>query len=72
MITIKTNLKQMPEYCDDCRWYGTRPHPMKGWTELCELMGECMDDDAKEGWLYDGNGRPANCPLVEVEGSDRE
>ena len=72
MIAIKTNMAFMPEYCDDCRWYGTRPHPMKGWTVLCELMGECMDDDVDEGWQYDGGSRPANCPLVKVEGGDTE
>ena len=71
MIAIKTNIKAMPEYCDDCRWYGTRPHPYKGWTEQCELMAQCMDDDAPKEWIYDGNGRPSACPLVEV-GEDGE
>ena len=67
MITIKSDaMKQMPEYCDDCVWYGSRPHPHKGWTELCELMGHCMDDDQEEEWIYDGNGRPKACPLIEV------
>jgi len=67
MIAIKSDaMKQMPEYCDDCVWYGLRPHPHKGWTELCELMGRCMDDDQEEEWIYDGNGRPKACPLIEV------
>ena len=73
MIAIKTSIKNMPEYCDDCIWYGTRPHPYKGWTEQCELMCQCMDDDVSEEWVYDGNGRPSACPLVEVkEGVDHE
>ena len=67
MIAIKTNLKFMPEYCDTCRWYGTRPHPYKGWTEQCDLMGQCMDDDQPKEWIYDGNRRPAACPLVMVD-----
>jgi len=67
MIAIKSDaMKQMPEYCDDCVWYGSRPHPHKGWTELCELMGHCIDDDQEEEWIYDGNGRPKACPLIEV------
>lgn len=65
-VAIKTNIKQMPEYCDDCRWFGTRPHPYKGWSDLCELMNQCMDDDQPKEWIYDGNGRPQACPLIEV------
>ncbi len=72
MIAIKTDLTVIPEHCDYCRWYGTRPHPIKGWMDLCELMGECMDEDAKEGWYYDCESRPANCPLVEIEDGDKE
>jgi hypothetical protein len=26
-----------------------------------------MDDDQPEEWIYDGNGRPKACPLVEVK-----
>lgn len=66
MIAIKTNIEKMPEYCDNCRWYGCKPHPMKGWSVICELMNQCLDDDQEEGWIYDGNGRPKNCPLMEV------
>lgn len=67
MIAIKSDaMKRMPKYCDDCIWYGTRPHPHKGWTDICELMGHCMDDDQEEEWIYDGNGRPKACPLIEV------
>lgn len=67
MIAIKTSLQKMPEYCDDCQWYGCRPHPFKGWSEACELMTQCMDDDQPEEWIYDGNGRPAACPLIDLE-----
>lgn len=67
MIAIKSDaMKTMPEYCDDCIWYGTRPHPHKGWIDICELMAHCMDDDQDEEWIYDGNGRPKACPLVEI------
>lgn len=68
MIAIKTNaMKEMPECCDDCPWYACRPHPIKGWTEACELMVHSMDDDESEEWIYDGNSRPKACPLIEVE-----
>jgi hypothetical protein len=67
MICIRTGMKELPEYCDDCQWYGNMPHPYKGWTETCELMNHCMDDDEPEEWIYDGNGRPKACPLVEVK-----
>lgn len=67
MIAIKTSLQKMPEYCDNCQWYGCRPHPFKGWSEACELMTQCMDDDQPEEWIYDGNGRPAACPLIDLE-----
>jgi len=67
MICIKTGMKRLPEYCEDCQWYSIRPHPIKEWTELCILLDHCMDDDQSEEWIYDGNGRPKACPLVEVE-----
>ena len=67
MIVIKTDIKRMPEYCDACIWHGSRPHPNKGWTELCELMGRCMDDDQDDEWIYDGDSRPKACPLVEID-----
>lgn len=71
MIAIKTTLKEMPEYCDDCPWYECRPHPYRGWSERCGLMMHwmhCRDDDQPEEWIYDGNGRPKACPLIEMEG----
>lgn len=67
MIVIKTSITELPEYCDDCTYYSCRPHPYKGWTDTCELCMQCLDDDGEKGWLYDGNGRPENCPLFEVK-----
>lgn len=66
MIAIKTSMFDLPEYCDDCRYYQCSPHPIKGWSDFCGLCCECMDDDCKEGWLYDGNSRPEKCPLFIV------
>lgn len=71
MVAIKTSMKSLPEYCDDCQWYGTRPHPYKDWTDQCELMCECMDDDCAEEWIYDGNSRPKACPLIEIKESEQ-
>lgn len=69
MICIKTKIKEMPEYCDDCNYYGCRPHPDKGWIDICELMCECMSDESNQDWIYDGNGRPKKCPLIEIKES---
>lgn len=67
MVVMKmAHMKHIPEYCDDCIYYGCKPHPYKGWTDSCELCMQCLDDDQEKGWIYDGNGRPANCPLMEV------
>lgn len=67
MIAIKyTGMDQIPGYCDDCLYYECRPHPYKGYSEACALTMEKMDDDAPEGWIYDGNGRPKNCPLIDA------
>lgn len=68
MVVMKmAHMKHIPEYCDDCIYYGCKPHPYKGWTDSCELCMQCLDDDQEKGWIYDGNGRPANCPLMEVD-----
>lgn len=68
MIAIKvTSMDSMPEYCDDCIYYGCKPHPYRGWTDICELCFQCLDHDQEEGWIYDGNSRPHNCPLIELE-----
>ena len=64
---VKTTMKQMPKCCDDCECYITRTHPHKGWTNICGITSQCVDDDALVEWIYDGNGRPKACPLIEVE-----
>ena len=67
MVVMKmTHMKCLPETCDDCIYYGCKPHPYKGWSEGCELCGHCMDDDQEDEWIYDGNSRPKNCPLMEI------
>lgn len=66
-VVIKTGLKELPEYCDECIYYECKPHPIKGWSEHCGLFYESLDeDDCKEGWHYDGDTRPAKCPLVKA------
>ena len=66
MIAIKSSLKNLPETCDDCQWHECYPHPYKGWTDVCRLMGHSLDDDQPEEWIYDGGGRVKACPLIEV------
>lgn len=67
MVVIKTEFVELPEYCEACCYFGSRPHPRDGWMDLCELCGERIDGERLDGWNYDGNKRPANCPLMEVE-----
>lgn len=71
MVVMKmTHMVNLPEFCDDCIYYVCKPHPYKGWSDICELCGQCMDDDQAEDWIYDGNGRPKNCPLMEVNSDE--
>lgn len=73
MVVMKmTHMEHIPKYCDDCIYYGCKPHPYKGWSESCELCMQCMDDDQDEGWMYDGNGRPKNCPLMEIKAESED
>lgn len=32
----------------------------------CESCKNHDDDDQPEEWIYDGNGRPEACPLIEI------
>ena len=68
MIAIKsTAMKELPEVCEYCCWFECRPHPAKGWTDICGLMVHCMDDSEPEEWIYDGNSRPKACPLIGIK-----
>lgn len=69
MVVIKTEFVELPEYCEECCYFESRPHPRDGWMDLCELCGERIDGDGgkDDGWFYDGEKRPDNCPLMEVE-----
>lgn len=66
MVVIKTDMNELPRSCDYCSWFSCRPHPYKGWSDNCELMSHCMDDDQPEEWIWDGNDPPKACPLMEV------
>ena len=71
MVVMKmTHMKNLPETCDDCCYYECGPHPYKGWSNGCGLCMPCTDDDQEEGWIYDGNDRPKNCPLMEVNADE--
>lgn len=73
MIAVKMPfMKILPDACDTCYFFEVRPHPYKGWSDRCELCGELLDDDAKDGWVFDGNERPKNCPLFEVKDGEQE
>ena len=67
MVAITTSHEKLPEDCDVCKWYACYPHPYKGWTDICELAHQPMDDDQPQEWHYGGSGRPDACPLVETD-----
>ena len=31
MVVIRTEIKELPEYCEACCYFGSRPHPRDGW-----------------------------------------
>ncbi len=67
MLAIKTTaMNKMPESCDECIWFETRPHPHRGWTDICQLEAHCLDDDQPKEWIYSGDGRVKACPLIEI------
>lgn len=37
MVVIKTGMSELPQVCEECRYYGVRPHPYDGWMDMCEL-----------------------------------
>ena len=45
MVVIRTEFKELPECCEQCSYFGCRPHPYDGWMDLCELCGERIDGD---------------------------
>ena len=46
MVVIRTEIKELPEYCEACCYFGSRPHPRDGWMDLCEL--ECIYEGKKK------------------------
>lgn len=68
MVAIKTDIKELPEYCEQCKYYYLRARGKSGYSDICEISGERMDyGECKDGWYYNGLTRPDNCPLMEVE-----
>ena len=69
MVVIRTEFKELPECCEQCSYFGCRPHPYDGWMDLCELCGERIDGNGckDDWWYYSGERRPGNCPLMEVD-----
>ena len=74
MVVIRTGIKDFPEYCEQCKYYYIRVHENGRYSDICELSGERIDADGCKdgGWRYDGEKKPDNCPLMEVEDGTRE
>lgn len=40
MVVIKTGMSELPQACEEFRYYGVRPHPYDGWMDMCELVDD--------------------------------
>lgn len=69
MVVIRTEIKELPEYCEQCHYYGVHQNPYDRWLEKCELCRELLNNTGG-GWKYDGSKRPDNCPLMEVSNDE--
>ncbi len=68
MVVIRTEIKELPEYCEQCKYYYMRVRQKGGYSDICELSGEHMEyGECNSGWYYNGLTRPDSCPLMEVE-----
>ena len=79
----RTGGKKFHNHCERCRYFHLKVQKVGGWLEicevtdgwmdLCELCGERIDADGckDDGWCYDGEKSPDNCPLMEVEDNDK-
>lgn len=50
MIAIRTEIKELPEYCEQCKYYYLRVRGKSGYSDICEISGERMDyGECKDG-----------------------
>ena len=67
MVVIRTEIKELPEYCEQCKYYYIRVRENGGYSDICELSGEHLNyGECTGGWYYNGLARPVNCPLMDV------
>lgn len=67
MVVNRTEIKELPEYCEQCKYYYISVREKGGYSDICELSGENLNyGECTDGWYYNGLERPVNCPLMEV------
>lgn len=43
MVVIRTEIKELPEYCEQCKYYYLRVRGGGGYSDICEISGERME-----------------------------
>ena len=55
MVVIRTEIKELPEYCEQCKYYYLRVRETGGYSDICELSGEHLNyGECTGGWYYNG------------------
>lgn len=66
MAVIRTEIKELPEYCERCKHFHTEVREGGGWFEICEVTGR------RTIWGDERLNKSDNCPFMEVEYGTRE
>lgn len=59
MVVSRTEIKELPEYCEKCKYLHLEAQEGGGWLEICEVTGGRVigSDEVKSD----------NCPFMEVK-----
>lgn len=61
MVVIRTEIKELPEYCEQCKYFHIEEQQGGGWLEICEVTGGRVIGSGE------GLNKSDNCPFMEVE-----
>lgn len=61
MVVTRTEIKELPEYCEQCKYFHIEVQEGGGWLEICEVTG------GRTIWGDEGLNKSHNCPFMEVE-----
>lgn len=43
MVVTRTEIKELPEYCEQCKYYYISVREKGGYYDICELSGEHLN-----------------------------